>query len=435
MQKNSSTSIKIIIMHDQRDNATNLGTRAFTNGLIQLAQHHFPSAEVRTLYISRYFKYCFYKLKYVSGDKIGIFKKWTRRYLLMGLFLEKVKNYKTIWGHLEKGANYLNNLTQQKSSNVILRKFLSILNKLFVFQVVNQDAFSTIKKADIILVNGHAIVRDHFAERLFVLLFYSNLAKRLNKVVAFVNQTVEIQDPLVCSLVKKVYNELDYIAARDPFSRQRLIDIGVLPEKVNLSSDASFFLQVKFLDSRIERIISEEAIEEGSIGLIVRNQANPDYKLWAETINQIEEAFKKRVIYVTTSKVEDMNFIKEVLKFIPLKYLKNEYDYNEMIGIFKRLEMIISDRFHGAVFSILANTPVIPMKTKLSEKTKGLFEFFDYPIQTLDPLSASNQKRLIEAIRDVYQNYDKCKMSLCNALPRLRKYSMHNIPDITDIKS
>ncbi len=427
MQRNSSTPIKVIIMHDQRDDSTNLGTRAFTTGLIQLAQHNLPSAEVRTLYINQDFKYFFDKLERSSGNKIEVFEKWVRRYLLMGILLEKVRNYKTVWKYLEKGANYLNSLIQQKPSNIFLR----MLNKLFVFQVINQDVFSTIKKADLLIMNGHAIVRDCFADRLFVLLFYSNVAKRLNKFVAAVNQTVKVQGPLLCALVKKTYNELDYIAARDTGSKERLIKIGVVPEKVHLSSDAAFFLQIKSSDE-IERIISEEGITEGSIGLIIRDENNPDYKLWAKIINQIQERFKKRVIYVTTSKVEDMNFIKGVSKFIPLRYLKNEYDYNEMIEIFKRLELIISDRYHGAIFSILANTPLVPIITN-GEKTKWLFEFFDYPIQVLDLITAANQERLIETVRETYQNYDKCRESLSRALPGLRQYSMHNFPDIADL--
>lgn len=411
-------------MHDQRDDTSNLGTRAFTDGLIQLVQHNLPSADVRTLYVSRYLKYSFDKLEKATGDKVEIFEKWTGRYFLMGIFLEKVKNYKTIWKYLEKGANYLNDLIQQKPSNIVLK----ILNRLFVFQIVNQDIFSTIKKADLVLMNGHAIVMDQFAGRLFVLLFYTNIAKRLRKYVASVNQTIEIRHPLACNLVKEVYNKLDYIAVRDPISRQRLIDIGVLPEKVNLSSDGAFFLRIKSADN-IEKIISEEGITEGSIGLIIRNQKDMDYKLWAEIITQIEEQFKKKAVYVTTSKVEDINFIKEVSRFIPLRYLKGEYDYNEMIGIFKRLEMIISDRYHGTIFSMLANTPVIPINTKQTEKIKGLFEFFDYPIRTLGPISAVNYERVIEAIRETYQNYDKCRISLSEALPRLRQYSMRNFPD------
>jgi polysaccharide pyruvyl transferase WcaK-like protein len=50
----------------------------------------------------------------------------------------------------------------------------------------------------------------------------------------------------------------------------------------------------------------------------------------------------------------------------------------------RKFDLIITDRYHAAIFAILAHTPVLPVNPQYkTEKTEGLFSLFEYPVKVL----------------------------------------------------
>jgi polysaccharide pyruvyl transferase WcaK-like protein len=420
-----SRRLNIIIIQDQKKDSTNLGTRAFTDGLLKLSKYFFKNSYIELVYLDyRTSKYYYEKLEKKKNDRIRIFEKWTARNIIIGSMLEKIRSYNRIWSNLKIVSKSIYEFHRNNRRNI----FFKILNKFFAANIIGHEVLSKMMNADVILINGHSIIMDRYLGRLFVLLLYAHTGKKLNKYVAVINQTVEcIKNPFAVELMKYVYERLDYVAVRDKISKQRLVDIGVPSVKIHLAADGAFFLKPKDPEN-ISEILKDEDIGRGMIGLIIRTHITKDYKMWANAIENIEKYFHKEVVYVTTSRYEDKEFIERVSSYISLKVLKGYYDYCEMISIFKKLDIIISDRYHGVIFSIFANTPIVPIREFDCYKINGLLGFFDYPINVLDPISFDNSYKMIESIEYIYDHYDECKAKLRSAMSILKKYSIYNMP-------
>lgn len=77
------------------------------------------------------------------------------------------------------------------------------------------------------------------------------------------------------------------------------------------------------------------------------------------------------------------------------------------------MKLLMTDRYHAAIFSILANTPVIPFEST-TFKTRGLFQFFKYPIPVLDIHAVNCESEVESKIDYVMQNNESIRMQLAD---------------------
>lgn len=94
------------------------------------------------------------------------------------------------------------------------------------------------------------------------------------------------------------------------------------------------------------------------------------------------------------------------------------YGYKDIPAIMKQFEVVISDRYHAAIFSIIGSTPVVPM-TPESGKVEGLFSMLNYPVKTLHLLNKSNIEAFYQSFDAVFQKRKALRSFFQNKCPKI----------------
>lgn len=111
----------------------------------------------------------------------------------------------------------------------------------------------------------------------------------------------------------------------------------------------------------------ENSDEREGVLICVRNDSEKLYS--NEAINQLAEAIQKTG---TACEIADTN------SDLPLEELQENFgeELRKTIDFFGRHKVIITDRYHGTIFSMISNTPVIVLAT-LDHKVKTGTEWFE----------------------------------------------------------
>jgi len=402
---------RVLILSDRmnsRNMLINLGDRALMSGLYNLIKKNlgyeiipgswktypyftikrFDKKHITTSDIEKIFNDMFiYATKY--SDKQVAFEK-------------KVSNF------LDKSIIFNNSIIKKINKKVqdkYTRGIIETLKPYILRKYYTSNFITKVKQADVVLFNGAGLIADHLKYYLPAFLFEIYLAKKLGKKVIAVNQTVAVKEPLTFALVSFVYKLVDAHILREPLSKEVLLRMGVKQEKIYVSPDSAFAIGKK-VKGDIGKIMQKEGIKEGCIGLIIRGDRQINYNLWIRAICYIQQRYNKNVIFLYTCKSYDEHVFKIISKKCGMRTLSTYYDYPILIKIMSHLDFIITDRYHGAIFAILANTPVIPVEAT-TFKLKGLFELFNYPIQITD-----NANTLIKNIQVVVEKEKELKILL-----------------------
>ncbi len=289
--------------------------------------------------------------------------------------------------------------------------------KPYVFrQYYARETVEAIKQADIVICNGAGLIADHLKKYLPLILFQCYLAKSLGKKVALINQSIALEDALTSRLASVVYPLIDVHTTREPISADVLRQWRVPAERIISSCDAAF---ASTKDDRNTGVSEEKvkAIPEGSIALIIRGDRPVDYSMWAEVVHHLINNIRRKVFLVSTCKAHDQHIYKELSKRCQVDQLLNEYDHHDLITMLKRFDAVITDRYHAAIFSIQAHTPVVPLDST-TIKMKGLFTLFPYPIETIKPKKSAE---IITVIESCLQKKSAIKKTFAEASMSLRE--------------
>lgn len=380
---------KILILNDRfplRDVLINLGDRALSIGLYQVLQ--------RTLdceIISGGWKnFPYFNLRRFRREKSypnieSIFNKWFSE--VTHYSRKRVERERDISNFLDKSIilkNPVFNRIEGRVKAYFSRSLVETLKPFILRKYYSHQLIEKIKRADLVLYSGAALVSDRFSFYLPMGMFECFLAKKLNKKVVALNQTIDIEDPLNFNMVSSVYRMMDLHMTREPLSKKRLLNMGVEENRVITSCDPAFALNIN-VNEGLHDIEEKEGIGQGNVGLVIRGD-NPaiDYDTWVRVINDIRQNYGKKVFFLFTCMAHDDHVYRKLSRKCGILRLSKPYDFPVLINLIRKFDLIITDRYHAAIFSILAHTPVLPLSPQFkTEKTNGLFALFDYPVKVL----------------------------------------------------
>jgi polysaccharide pyruvyl transferase WcaK-like protein len=255
------------------------------------------------------------------------------------------------------------------------------------------------------------------------------IAQKMGVKVAAVNQSIEITHPLLLNLLGRLYSGFEFLVVRDPASSQRLEEIQVPREKINLAPDTAYLADQVPADSRrFNNILKAENLKPGTVGITVQPRAHSaGYSQWGEIIKTLR-ARGKEVLFVSHEMATDGRAGRELQNRYHVKSLSRQYDYKEYIHILSQLEMVISERYHTCVFSAIAGTPFIPLNVWGQRKVYGIVWALDYPIPAVESTDEDWVKVTQKNIEYICEHREGLITSLCEAMPRLRKLAEENVP-------
>jgi len=405
---------KLLILSDRfstRDRLINLGDRAKLEGLHHLIEKNLEYQLVSGCWKSfPYFNIRRFKKKSSQEDIERIFNEWFDQ---ITSFSHRIVKFETWVLSFLDNSFLFNNRIFRKIDKKVQDKFsMGLIEALKPYILRNYYSYrlvSQIKSADIVVSNAHFLA-DHLIFYLPLGMFEVFLAKKLGKKVITVNQTVSVTGPLAFSITSFVYKMVDMHITRDPISKNVLIKMGVDDDRIVVSADSAFAIDIS--DGKdVKSLIEKEGIQKGSVAVIIRGDRDVHYESWMKVISHIQEKYGREVFYLFTCKSHDEHVFKKLAKICRLHKLSKYYDYPILIQIMRNFDFVITDRYHGAIFAILSNTPVIPVDAQ-TFKTKGLFMQFDYPIEVLNTLSVNSYDSMVESIERVVKNQREIKDKL-----------------------
>lgn len=224
-----------------------------------------------------------------------------------------------------------------------------------IYKLINQN----LSKSDFIIIqSGYCTTDLHGIDEVV----HRNICKYIKKVpIVFFPQTINFKDNKELKISSSIYNQNKNILflARDNISYSTLknmIDdhsqIDVFPDVVT-----NLIGKLKFANKR------------KNILFCIRNDGEGLYKYneIKELMNQVKNKYSVEVDFTdTTINKRNNNYYRD--------------DVFHYFDIFSRYDLIITDRFHGTIFSLIASTPVIVLKTNDHKVYTGADWFTDiYP--------------------------------------------------------
>jgi len=286
--------------------------------------------------------------------------------------------------------------------------------------------FRLLDWAQVVLLDGDGNIADTFPEVVIRGLFNLALAKRIGAAAYSVNQTVDLSNPVLCRLMKYVYNSIDGIVVREPLSKRRLEEMGVKPDLIKVGADCAILVD-DFRAVEANEIAARFDIAEGSIGLALRADLSPDLDIWAAAVAAIEERFNRRVVYFNSEEKTGVPLGRALREKVGITVVEGLSDYSVFVPFLSRFSILISQCYHPLYFAILARVPFVSLRGN-TFKAAGLLKHFEYPIPVLHNPSV---EQVLDAIQTIMVNYDDLKRSLIEADRLLKKKALINVEMLT----
>ena len=342
--------MRITLLNDTSD-SVNWGCQATSYGLKDIIKSHFQDAQFNT----------------VTNPKLP-----------MRLF----KPYRTYFN----GA-LLKLLSENTASKQRLHRQLKGLN----FPEIHEPL------PDRIYLNGEGMLHaksGHLPRLLGTLMHYKNHGVW----VGAINQTIDLPgESLELEVLVQVFNSIDHVTVRDPYSYELLRGAGV--KNCQLVPDAAFYCAVP----------ESEEVET------VRRQFDLPKKYIALTgssvlsVKSFEEFFG---IYKTVKKKTNMPIVllgntktdyqlsEKVSRLDPSSILiSNHATFRQAMAVIAGAEFFVSGRFHPIIFAARAGTAIIPL-TANTHKNQGLLKLLEYPVDAIDWHAPMGIERGFEALAE-----------------------------------
>ena len=267
--------------------------------------------------------------------------------------------------------------------------------------------------ADVVLFSGSGLIADHLAHYLPTHLFEIYAAKKLGKPVAAINQTVAVQDPLLSCIVRVIYHMVDVHAVREPISKKRLVELGIDDDDIMVVPDSAFGIADDVLQ-RISAPTPAGVSEKKTVAITVRGDRSVDIDAWAKLVDYMQNKHDRRVVFLHTCRAHDLHVFRKLRQRSGIEALDYDYDADEVCTLSAEFDFVVTDRYHAAIFAIMAGTPVVPV-TSSTYKLAGLFEYFEYPLAVQPIPEIDTLPSLCQAIDQVVAQNTLCRSAIVSA--------------------
>lgn len=336
---------------------------------------------------------------------------------------------------------------------VVLSSRPKLTEKLYGVESVNRkkiySVIKAIKRCDIFISGGGSLFQNETSNRsLYYYLFQIFLAKLLGKKVFIFSQGIgPIKRWYNVLLFKHVIKLADYITVRDYDSFDFLHRLNI-NKKIELSADPAFLLN-SCCEAKIQKLLEDYKIDFGkkNIGIVVRKWKKE--KDMTEKIAKIADILIENegynVIFIPFQGKWDILKIDEIVSKMKNRpyVLSENLSPHELLGIFKKLDLVVGMRLHALVFAAkmgikfigISYDPKIDSFLKIyGFKPAGYVDSFDVNnvlINIQYMLSDTKvTKRIDEITRGMMQKAEKSFEILKGALNNIKKKDSINILDV-----
>lgn len=248
-----------------------------------------------------------------------------------------------------------------------------------VFPMLAARKFAqNLASCDAVVMNAGGLLADHLAHYLPSRMFALDAAHQAMRPTALVNYSFAVTRPDLLVWVAPVMRAVTIHAVRETLSRDRLLSIGVAPERITVVPDAAFATDVP--------VAKKKTTDQLVIAIQVRGDRQTDISAWAALIKRMRADFNARVVYLCGCRKYDPP-VRASLQLATGLDLAGEDDHLDTLrASIGQADLLLSDRYHGAVFATQMGTAFVPLMAT-THKTAGFIADLDYATPVLPPLA------------------------------------------------
>jgi len=271
-----------------------------------------------------------------------------------------------------------------------------------------------VKDADIVISQGGGyMIGDNMAQYLKSF----DLAQKLGKPTFFSTQTFvgPINDETK-SLLTKVLNNALLVSPREKDTYDFLVSNGVNKDKLEILPDTVFDIGIKNYE-----FPHYNAIKFAIRGYMIDTRF---VKEIAKLADMVAETMGK-VVFIPIGHGGDRDdrlIAKEIAGYMKHEAVVIEDKLTaEELKSTLRDGILISDRYHGIVYSASMGTPFVPISSDIDYKMNGLLQLLDYPIQDVLDKNTFTTENAFPIVFDTWYNKSKYSELLKMKIPKIKE--------------
>lgn len=329
----------------------------------------------------------------------------------------------------------------QKIYCLVISLLLSRLNWSFLFSIAPHRIRKTLKHirdSDIVISAPGGYIHDtNYAYLIALCHLWLGINFKKNTILA--PQSIgPLRSPIARWLVRKTLNRCDLICARESYTYDFLIDIGVATSKIEKTGDSAFWNLNATSDLTDKSLAALDILNHKFVGMTVVNWTFPHSKnvevlrtLYISNLAKlIEDIYLTHGLRtVIFNQVSDDLCIAYALKSavkLPEAIIidSTEKEPAELRAMISRSTTFVGTRFHSCIFAIMAGVPTIAIsylpKTEfilkdlnLSERSLPIddihYETLKYKVFKCIDNNYSEAKLMSEAVANYQNNFKRLK--------------------------
>jgi polysaccharide pyruvyl transferase WcaK-like protein len=422
---------KILVLEDryaQKDRLINLGDRALSVGVRQLLEEYM-SVDI-TQGVTKPFPYLnekAYRKLHENLNVEEVLEKWFEDILSSARHKSKFESY--LVRFLDRSFIFNNRLFLSIDQWVKNRFTIGLVEWVKPYLCRNYFAkkmTDDISSSEIVIFSAAGLIAEHLSRFIPMYMFEVYLAVRLGKPVAVINQSVFVKDEALQELISCVYSMVNVHTVREPQSASNLEYLGVKQENIIVSYDSAFFVK----GSSRKDLIEKEGISKGDIAIAIRGDRSlKELKYLINSLSKFSQETGHQIYFIYTCYAHDKKLFNELSKHISIRSPSEYYNYDDVIELLRGFDLLITDRYHAAIFAMIAGTPVLAIDS-ITKKLGSLMEAIKYPLKTIQSNEIKNN--LYPQIKRVVNERDELSDFVSARVHEARKNVSSSIISLKD---
>lgn len=316
-----------------------------------------------------------------------------------------------------------------------------LTEKVYGVDAINRfkmrNVIKAIKGCDLFISGGGSLLQDVTSTR--SILYYialMKLAKRYNKpIMVYANGIGPINKKINRVLTKNILDKVDLITLRDKDSRVFLDELGVKNKNIYVTADPVFTLEPS-KDAIIDNIFKEEGVKSDKplVGISVRNWTNSESLInnLSKAVDYMISEYKVNVIIIPMHYPKDLSISKSILDKVTKEgcyVISNRHSVEDIMGIIKRLEIIIAMRLHSLIYAATQDIPMVGIV--YDPKIEGFLKSIG--MEHMCKVENVNYTQLVKNIDYVWKNKDELRNKLMKSDKRMKEQALKNVSMALDL--
>ena len=286
------------------------------------------------------------------------------------------------------------------------------IDRFNLFKVIG-----TMKKTRLFLNGGGNLIQDVTSTRSLV--YYLTtiyLAKLMGlKVMLYANGIGPVGKSTNRYFTSKIIDKVDIITLREEASGLELKSLGVKKPEIHVTADPALGLEPAGPEE-IEKLLQKEGIPADTplVGFSIRKWSGYEAysRIIAQAADYIDETYNVKSVFIPLHFPSDLAAAEDIaskMKHAPF-ILRNIYETDKILGIMKRMDLVLGMRLHALIYSVSLSVPVIGLI--YDPKVQGFLEYVNQPwAGNVADLNLDSLKKLIDEVwsnrKEISQQLEK----------------------------